>query len=76
MHAQALKVTTIGNSLGVILPKDMLSHLHLGKGDTLFVTPTKDGISATSYDPDIEAEIAMGQAFMNEYRETFKVLAQ
>jgi putative addiction module antidote len=76
MQAQALKITTIGNSLGVILPKELLSHLRLAKGDSLFVTPSKDGITGTSYDPDIEAEIAMGQAFMNEYRETFKVLAQ
>lgn len=76
MQAQALKITTIGNSLGVILPKELLSHLRLGKGDSLFVTPSKDGITGTSYDPAIEAEIAMGQAFMNEYRETFKVLAQ
>ncbi len=76
MHAQALKITAIGNSLGVILPKELLSHLHLSKGDSLFVTPSKDGIVGTTYNPDIEAEIAIGQAFMNEYRETFKVLAQ
>ncbi len=73
---QPLRVTQIGNSLGVILPKEMINHLHVSKGDTLFVTLWPNGLEVSPYNPQLEAEIAMGQAFMNEYRETFKVLAK
>lgn len=73
---QTLRVTQIGNSLGVILPKEMISHLHVSKGDTLYATLSPDGLELSPYNAEIEAEIAMGQAFMNEYRETFKVLAK
>jgi putative addiction module antidote len=76
MQSHTLKITSIGNSLGLVLPKDILSHLQLGKGAAVFATAHKDGITLSPYDPAIEEEIALGQAFMNEYRETFKVLAQ
>ncbi len=42
-----LKITTIGNSLGVILPKEVLAKLHADKGDTLYVTRTPNGIELT-----------------------------
>ena len=73
---QKLRVIQIGNSLGVILPKEITSHLHIGKGDVLFATLSPNGFELSPYNADLEAEIAMGQAFMNEYRETFKVLAK
>ena len=73
---QPLRVTQIGNSLGGILPKEMINHLHVSKGDTLFVTLSPNGLEVSPYNAQLEAEIAMGQAFMNEYRETFKVLAK
>lgn len=71
-----LRVTQIGNSLGVILPKEITSHLHVGKGDVLFATLSPNGLEVSPYNAQLEAEIEMGQAFMNEYRETFKVLAK
>lgn len=73
---QTLRITQIGNSLGVILPKEIASHLHVGKGDALYATLSPNGLELSPYNPELEAEIAMGQAFMNEYRETFKVLAK
>ena len=76
MNAQTLKITTIGNSAGLVLPKELLAHFHAVKGDTLYATPCKEGVMLSAYDPQVEEEIALGQAFMNEYRETFKVLAQ
>lgn len=39
-----LKVTTVGNSTGVILPKELLEKLRIGKGDTLYVTETSRGV--------------------------------
>ena len=49
---QALKLTQIGNSVGVILPKEILARLKAEKGDTVFVTESPDGIVLTPYDPD------------------------
>jgi putative addiction module antidote len=74
MHA--LKLTQIGNSVGVILPKELLARLKVEKGDTLFVTETPDGLALTSFDPSFEAQLDMGREFMREYRDTFRALAK
>ena len=47
----ALKLTQIGNSVGVILPKEVLARLKLEKGDTVFVTDAANGVMLTPYDP-------------------------
>ena len=72
----ALKLTQIGNSVGVILPKDVLARLKLDKGDTVFVTETPDGFALTSYDPTLEEQLKAGRKFMQEYRDTFHQLAK
>jgi putative addiction module antidote len=74
MHV--LKLTQIGNSVGVILPKDALSRLKLGKGESVFLTETTEGYALTPYDPALEEEISAGRAFMREYRDTFHQLAK
>ncbi|WP_338416864.1 AbrB/MazE/SpoVT family DNA-binding domain-containing protein [uncultured Sphaerotilus sp.] len=74
MHA--LKLTQIGNSVGVILPKELLARLKVEKGDTLFVTETPDGLALTSFDPSFEEQLEMGREFMREYRDTFRALAK
>ena len=74
MHA--LKLTQIGNSVGVILPKEVLARLKLSKGDTLHVSETPDGIALTPYDPAFEEQVDMGREFMREYRDTFRALAK
>jgi putative addiction module antidote len=74
MHA--LKLTQIGNSVGVILPKEVLARLKLSKGDTLHVTETPDGIALTPYDPNFEEQVELGREFMREYRDTFRALAK
>ena len=72
----ALKLTQIGNSVGVILPKDVLTKLKVEKGDTLFVTETPSGVTLTPYDPGLAEQIAAGREFMHEYRDTFHQLAK
>jgi putative addiction module antidote len=72
----ALKLTQIGNSVGVILPKEMLARLKLVKGDALHVTDTPGGITLTPYDPSFEAQLDAGREFMREYRDTFRALAK
>lgn len=72
----ALKLTQIGNSVGVILPKELLARLKLGKGDTVFVTEAANGVNLSPYDPSLEEELALGREFMHEYRDTFHQLAK
>lgn len=72
----ALKLTQIGNSVGVILPKDLLSKLKLEKGDTVFVTEAANGLNFSPYDPSLEEELALGREFMREFRDTFHQLAK
>ena len=71
-----LKITQIGNSLGVVLPKELLARLKLEKGDTLFVTDAPGGLNLTPYDPAVEEQLALGREFMREFRDTFHQLAK
>ena len=72
----ALKLTQIGNSVGVVLPKDMLSRLKLEKGDTVFVTDTADGIRLTPYDPDFETQMTLARGIMKKRRDVLLELAK
>jgi putative addiction module antidote len=72
----ALKLTQIGISLGVILPKEMLSRLKLEKGDSVFWTDAPNGVTLTPYDPEVEKQLALGREFMHEFRDTFHQLAK
>ena len=71
-----LKLTQIGNSVGVILPKELLARLKVEKGDRLFVTETPDGVSLTPYDPALDEQLKAGREFLREFRETFHQLAK
>lgn len=73
---QTLKLTQIGNSVGVILPKEMLARMKLEKGDSVFVTDTPDGFMLSPYDPEVAEQLAAGRDFMREYRNTFHALAK
>lgn len=72
----ALKITQIGNSVGVILPKEVLARLKVEKGDLLFVTEATNGVTLTPYDPALDQQIEAGREFMREYRDTFHQLAK
>lgn len=50
----ALEVIEVGDSLGVVLPEDLLARLKLGDGDTLYLTETAHGFRLTANDPDVE----------------------
>ena len=71
-----LKLTQIGNSVGVVLPKEALARLKLSRGETIFLTETPDGYTLTPYDPSLEEEIVAGRKFMQEFRDTFHQLAK
>lgn len=72
----SLKLTKVGTSTGLIIPKEMLSRMKVEKGDTLYAVETREGYLITPYDPAIEDQLETGREFMKEYRETFKVLAK
>ena len=72
----ALKLTQIGNSVGVILPKDILARLKLQKGDTLYVTDAANGVTLTPFDPALEEQIKAGREFMRDFRDSFHQLAK
>ena len=71
-----LKLTQIGNSVGVILPKEALSRLKLEKGQSVFLTETPDGYALTPYNPELEEQIQAGREFMRDFRDTFHQLAR
>jgi putative addiction module antidote len=71
-----LKLTQIGNSVGVILPKELLSRLRVEKGDTIYVTETSEGVLVTPYDPSVAAQVETGRQFMRDYRDAFHELAK
>jgi putative addiction module antidote len=63
-----LKITTVGNSAGVILPKELLARLRLEKGDELHALETPDGIRLTTYDPELAAQMDVAEQVMREDR--------
>ncbi len=71
-----LKLTQIGNSVGVVLPKDLLAKLNLDKGDSLFVTESPDGLRMTAHDPEFELQMRIGRELMKERRNVLRELAK
>jgi len=71
-----LKITKIGNSAGIILPKELLNQLRASVGDTIYVTEAPDGLRITAADPDFAAKMAVAEQIMREDRDILRVLAQ
>jgi putative addiction module antidote len=72
----ALKLTQIGNSVGVILPKEILARLKLEKGDTVFVTEASDGVMLTPYSPEFEVQMTAAREIMKARRDVLRELAK
>lgn len=72
----ALKLMQIGNSVGVILPKEILSRLKLEKGDSVFVTDAANGVMLTPYDPTFDEQMAQARLIMKKRRAVLKELAK
>ena len=72
-----LKIRKIGNSHGVVLPKEVLAHLRVAEGDRLFLTETPDGgYRITPYDPEFERQLQLAEEGMARYRNTLRALAR
>jgi putative addiction module antidote len=70
------KISQIGNSIGIILPKEAVTRLKIRKGDTVYLVETPDGYSVTPYDPEFEDQMAVARQGMVEYRNTLRELAK
>jgi putative addiction module antidote len=71
-----LKLTTVGNSVGIILPKEALERLNLEKGDKIFLTESPDGYRLTPYDPEFEKQITVARQIMKKRRAVLHELAK
>ncbi|MDV6331015.1 AbrB/MazE/SpoVT family DNA-binding domain-containing protein [Asticcacaulis sp. 201] len=71
-----LKITKIGNSLGVILPRELLTRLKLEKGDTIFITETPDGYRLSPYDPAYAEQMHTARELMKKRRNVVHELSK
>ena len=76
LMATAVKITQIGNSVGIILPKEILSQLNVQKGDTLHLVKSSEGFTMTAYEPAFAAKMDMLEEVMRENRDVLRRLAQ
>ncbi|MBK7327485.1 MAG: AbrB/MazE/SpoVT family DNA-binding domain-containing protein [Propionivibrio sp.] len=72
----ALKLTQIGNSVGVVLPKELLGLLHVEKGDTLYATESPEGVRLTPFDPEFEQQMEAARKIMKSRRDVLHELAK
>ena len=71
-----LKVTTIGSSAGIILPKEALAMLKVAKGDSIFLTESPGGYRVTPYDPEFEEDMILARQVMRKRRDLLRELAK
>ncbi len=74
--AMKLKITTIGSSAGIILPKEALALLKVAKGDSIFLTESPDGYRITPYDSEFEEDMALARQVMRKRRDLLRELAK
>jgi len=71
-----LKITPVGNSACVILPKETLAKLRVDRGDILYMTDTAKGIELSPYDPEFERQMEVAREVMAENRDVLRKLAK
>jgi putative addiction module antidote len=72
-----LKLRKVGNSVGVVLPKEALAHLQAGAGDTVCVTASPDGgLRLTATSAEVTRQLKAAQSVIQRYRNTLRELAK
>ena len=71
-----LKITKIGNSAGIVLPKELLARLRVGPGDALYVSEAPDGVRLTAHDPEFERQMDLAEQIMRRDRNVLRALAK
>ena len=74
--AAAVKVTQIGNSVGIVLPKEMVTRLKIEKGDTLHVIDHPEGLLLTQYDQEFATQMEAARHIMRKHRDVLRRLAE
>ncbi len=72
----AIKLTTVGNSTGAVIPKEILEKLHVKKGDTLYLVEDENGYRLTPYNEEFIEQMEVAELVMREDRDVLKVLAK
>lgn len=75
-QAMKVKVTNIGNSMGIVLPKEALHKLKADKGDTLYLVEGADGYILTAYEQNFQEQMDAAKGIMKRYKNTLKELAK
>jgi putative addiction module antidote len=73
--AMKIKITTVGNSAGIILPKELLARLRLEKGDMLYATELPDGVKLSPFDPKLAGQMEVAERVMRRRRTLLRKLA-
>lgn len=71
-----IKITTVGNSTGIVLPKELLTRLRIGKGDSLYATELPDGIKLSPFDPELAGQMEVAEKIMRKRRTLLRKLAE
>ncbi|HMD20016.1 MAG TPA: AbrB/MazE/SpoVT family DNA-binding domain-containing protein [Alloacidobacterium sp.] len=71
-----VKITTVGSSVGIVLPKEILAKLRVQKGDSLYITETPDGVQLTPYDEKFVRVMEAADKVMRENRDVLRKLAE
>ena len=74
--ATTVKVTTVGSSVGIVLPKEVLAKLNVAKGDVLYISETSDGVRLSAYQPDFAAKMEVAEKVMRRNRDALRRLAK
>ena len=74
--ASTAKITTIGNSIGIILSKEVLAKLRVEKGDRVYITETPSGVELTPYDQNFADEMEAAKRVMRKNRDVLRRLAE
>ena len=72
----SVKVRKIGNSLGVVLSKEVVSRLRVGIGDELFLVETPDGYQISPYDPEFASQMTTAESIMKKRRNMLRKLSE
>lgn len=72
MHA--LKLIQIGDSVGVVLPREALAKLKRGTGEIVFLAESRQGLTLSAHNPALQGQLDVGREFVGEYRNTLKAL--
>lgn len=74
--ATTTKIIAIGNSAGIILPKEILARLNVKKGDSLYITEGSQGIRLVPFDEEFATQMEAAREVMRENRDVLKKLAE